>query len=88
MKRAILAAALLAVAPAWLVAQQFISVARTNEIASGVVAFELPTEVRLKVSPCSNASALVVFYPPYVKTKIGTITCGSQVLDQYQVEKQ
>jgi len=25
--------------------------------------------------------------PPFRKTKIGTITCGTTVLDRYQVEK-
>ena len=88
MKRAALAVGLFAATPAWLVAQAFVTVARTNDIATGVVALELPTEVRLKSSPCSDSSALIVFYPPYVKTKIGTITCGSQVLDRYQIEKQ
>jgi hypothetical protein len=87
MKRVAFLAALLAVVPVWLLAQQAVSVARPSEIASGVVALELPSEVRLQVSPCSNASPLIVFYPPYVKTRIGTVTCGSKVLDQFQIEK-
>ena len=64
-------------------------IAKTGDVASGTIAAETVKGLQLKTEPCntSNKSTIVVFSPPFRKTKIGTITCGTTVLDRYQVEK-
>ena len=61
--------------------------AKKGDIASGTIATETAKELRLKTEPCSTKTTVVVFYPPFTKTKIGTIKCGTTLLDRYQVEK-
>lgn len=78
---------LLAMAVPISVAAQVTTEAQRGDIASGVVVMETPTELRLQTSPCTPGGHVVLFYAPYVKTKVGNIRCGSQVLDRIQVEK-
>lgn len=71
---------------AW-VQQREVVVARVGDVAAGTIALLNEKELRLDTSPCDAKAVVVVFYPPYVKTKIGTVTCGTRVIDRYQAEK-
>jgi hypothetical protein len=73
--------------PTFVVGQGAVTEAKRDDVASGVIVLETPTEIRVNITPCSNAGNVVVFYQPFNKVKLGTVTCGSRTLDRFQVEK-
>lgn len=62
-------------------------VAKPGELASGVLTLESENEARLEVARCEGRSRIVVFYPPFTKTRIGELKCGGLAFDRYQLEK-
>ena len=61
--------------------------AQKGDIANGIVGLEDQKQLRLNTDPCNAKSDVVIFYPPYTKTKVGPVKCGDAVLERYQVEK-
>jgi hypothetical protein len=78
----------LAALPLWVGAQGRVIEAGRDDIATGAVILDTGAELRLNTSPCGGNANVIVFYAPYTKSRIGTLRCGSQVIDRYQVAKQ
>jgi len=61
--------------------------ARRGDVASGVVVFESPSELRVRVDPCRD-SDVVVFYAPFTKVRLGPGSCGyGPAFDRVQAEQ-